>query len=171
MRFRLLSICKAKTCCNFSISTTNKMSHFVIREADVNDFENVFRLLEEFALFQKTPERLTTTVAQMKKDAHLFHCLVAITTDNKVVGFVTYYPVYYSWSGKAFYADDLYIAKAFRKQGIGKALLQAIINKAKESGCKKVRWQVSEWNQNAIDFYKSIGAAIDDTESNCDLLL
>jgi diamine N-acetyltransferase len=67
--------------------------------------------------------------------------------------------------------DDLYVTDAYRKQGIGKKLLEAIIDVAKKEQCKKVRWQVSNWNNNAINFYKKMGAAIDDVEINCDLFL
>ena len=149
----------------------DKMSHFVIREANTNDFESIFHLQKEFAQFQKTPDRLTITIAQMKEEKDLFHCLVAEVQSGAIAGFVTYFPAYYSWSGKAFYIDDLYVTQSFRKQGIGKQLLQSVIHKAKENGCKKVRWQVSGWNTAAIGFYKSIGAIVDDTECNCDLIL
>ncbi len=64
--------------------------------------------------------------------------------------------------------DDLYVKPDYRKQGLGKKLIEAIIHKAKEENCKKIRWQVSGWNQNAIDFYKSLGAEVCDVESNCD---
>ena len=69
------------------------------------------------------------------------------------------------------YVDDLFVKNSFRNKGIGKQLLNAVINMAKENGCKKVRWQVSDWNTNAIDFYKSLGAEINNTERNCDLVL
>jgi diamine N-acetyltransferase len=65
----------------------------------------------------------------------------------------------------------LYITTASREKGIGTQLLNTIIQLAKNEQCKKVRWQVSGWNTNAISFYKKMGAIIDDTEINCDLPL
>jgi diamine N-acetyltransferase len=107
----------------------------------------------------------------MIANGNLFQCFIAETGDSKIVGFASFFFAYYSWSGKAIYLDDLYITNAYRKQGIGKMLLQQIIELAKNSSCKKVRWQVSKWNTNAIEFYQKMNAAIDETEINCDLLL
>ncbi len=147
------------------------MNEIVIREVGEEDFDSILDLQKQFAFFQKTPEKITITVEQMKEEQDFFRCLVAETKDKVIVGFATYFPVYFSWSGKAMYVDDLFVKDDFRNKGIGKQLLTAIINMAKENGCKKVRWQVSDWNENAIDFYKSLGAEINNTERNCDLVL
>ena len=104
----------------------------------------------------------------MIKEKNLFQCLVAETVDNEIIGFATFFFAYYSWTGKALYLDDLYVRESFRKQSVGRKLLDQIIHVAKDSQCKKVRWQVSKWNLNAIDFYKKMGAGIDDVEINCD---
>ena len=146
------------------------MSQFHIRKAGIQDYEAIFRLQKEFALFQKTPEKFLITLEEMKANKDLFHCLVAEMEDDTIAGFITYFPAYYSWSGKAIYIDDLYVSEAWRKHGIGIQLLQSVIEIAKESGCKKVRWQVSGWNQNAIDFYERLGAEVNTTEHNCDLI-
>lgn len=106
----------------------------------------------------------------MVAEKDLFRAFVAVL-DNTIVGFATFFPAYYSWSGKAIYLDDLYVLPEHRKQGIGKQLLQAVIQQAQADRCKKVRWQVSQWNQNAIEFYQAMGAVIDNVEMNCDLQL
>lgn len=142
-----------------------------IRSFNENDIEAVYALIKEFAEFQKSGHMLTITVEQMKKDIGLFQCIVAENTNNEIVGFVSYFNSYYSWSGKALYIDDLYVMQSYRKQGIGAGLLNAIVQLAKETNCKKVRWQVSNWNSNGIEFYKNFGAAIDEVEINCDYVL
>ncbi len=78
---------------------------------------------------------------------------------------------YYSWSGKALYLDDLYVKKEFRGHQIGTQLLDKLVDHANFEKCTKVRWQVSDWNKDAIEFYKKMGAKVDDTEINCDLYL
>ena len=108
---------------------------------------------------------------QLQQDKDIFNCLVAETPTGEIVAFATYFFTYYSWTGKALYLDDLYVKKDFRNLSLGKDLLSAIISIATETSCKKVRWQVSKWNDNAIEFYKKMGAVIDDTEINCDLHL
>jgi diamine N-acetyltransferase len=69
------------------------------------------------------------------------------------------------------YLDDLYVREAYRKQSVGKKLLDEVIGLALREQCKKLRWQVSGWNSNAIAFYEKMGAMIDRTEINCDLVL
>ena len=140
-----------------------------IRKGDARDFPAIFTLIKEFSVFQKTPEKVTIMLDQMIADENIFQCFVAETTNNNIIGFATFYFTYYSWSGKGLYLDDLYVTETFRKQGIGKMLLEKVIELAKSNHCKKVRWQVSKWNTNGIDFYKRMGATVDDTEATCDL--
>lgn len=143
----------------------------VIRPADELDFPAIFSLIKEFSIFQGTPEKVSITVEQMLGNKDLFHCLVAETTDKRIIGFASFFFAYYSWSGRALYLDDLYVKEAFRKQAIGKMLFEAVLAYAKENNCNKMRWLVSKWNTNAIGFYKSIGAKIDETDLPCDLTL
>ncbi|MEO6548868.1 MAG: GNAT family N-acetyltransferase [Ferruginibacter sp.] len=142
----------------------------IIREAVTADFPAILTLIKEFAIFQKTPQKVTITLEEMENQQHLFKCFVAVV-DEHIVGFASYYFAYYSWSGKALYLDDLYVKENYRKQKVGSLLLNAIIELAKKEYCRKMRWQVSKWNENAIGFYKQLGAYIDDTEINCDLIL
>lgn len=142
-----------------------------IRRANEQDYPAILALIKEFSLFQGTPEKVTITLEQMKEESALFQCFIAETESKAAVGFASFFFAYYSWTGKALYLDDLYVQEAYRKQGLGKKLLDAVIGLATESGCKKLSWQVSKWNANAIDFYKSIGASIDEVEINCDLVL
>jgi diamine N-acetyltransferase len=144
--------------------------NIIIRQAAREDFPAVYGLFKEFAVFQKTPEKLYITLEELIEDEEYFKCLVAVT-DGEIVGFATYFFSFYSWTGKAIYLDDLYVKNSHRNYGIGKQLLEAVINLAKESHCKTVRWLVSRWNTNAIEFYKKIGAHVDDTEMTCVLPL
>ncbi|MEO6721958.1 MAG: GNAT family N-acetyltransferase [Ferruginibacter sp.] len=142
-----------------------------IRKAGPEDFSTILTLIKEFSIFQKTPEKVTITLEQMVAEKDISQCLVAETNDGEIVAFATYFFAYYSWSGKALYLDDLYVKETFRKQAIGKKLLDSIISIGKNEHCKKIRWQVSGWNSAAIDFYKKMGAVIDETEINCDLVI
>jgi len=141
-----------------------------IRIAEPNDFEKVYSLIIEFADFIKTPEKVIVTPSQLISDKDYFKCLIAVNKD-KIVGFATYFFAYYSWTGKTVYLDDLYVLEKYRGLGIGSALLDKVIETAKNENCKKVKWQVSNWNYKAIEFYKMRGATIDEVEINCDLNL
>jgi len=141
-----------------------------IRMAESNDFVEVHKLIKEFALFIKTPGKVKITPEQMAKDKEHFKCLVA-TVDEAIVGFATYFFSYYSWTGKAIYLDDLYVKEDYRGRNIGNGLFNKVIEIGKTENCYKMKWQVSNWNNKAQDFYKSRGAIIDDVEINCDLEL
>ncbi len=141
-----------------------------IKNAEKRDFDQVFNLIKEFSVFIKTPEKVSTTLDQMVRDKKLFKCLIALE-DEKIIGYAFYFFGYYSWTGKSLYLDDLYVTENYRGKNIGSKLLNAIIEIARKENCTKVRWQVSDWNRNAIEFYRKHGAVIDDVERNCDLKL
>ena len=139
-----------------------------IRKANSQDFAAVFGLFKEFSHFQKTPGKVLTTLDELIEDENYFQCLVAEDADKAIIGFATFFFAYYSWTGRAIYLDDLYVTNAFRNQGIGKMLLEKVIDFAKDNKCKNVRWRVSKWNTNAIDFYKKMGVVIDEIDFNCE---
>ena len=141
-----------------------------IRVAEVRDFEQIHALNQQFSHFIKTPEKFMISIEDMISEQDHFEILVAEEDNGKIIGFATTFIAWYSWIGKSLYLDDLFVAEAYRGNGLGSKLMDAVISKAKEKGCKKIKWQVSRWNEKAIDFYKKKGAEIDNTEINCDLI-
>ncbi len=75
---------------------------------------------------------------------------------------------YYTWVGKSLYLDDLFVKETHRKNKIGTLLLNYIMEVARDENCKRVRWQVLNWNTNAIELYRKAGAVIDGEWLNCD---
>jgi len=141
-----------------------------IRSIEERDYATLIFLFQEFAHFEKLPEKMTNSVEQMLAEKEFLTGLVALNPGNEILGYVTYFFGYYTWIGKSLYMDDLYVRPDFRGAGVGTKLINEVIAFAKAENCKKLRWQVSEWNQPAIDFYKSLGANVDAVESNCDLV-
>jgi GNAT superfamily N-acetyltransferase len=142
-----------------------------IREIQKSDYTHLIAMFKEFATFQKMPDKMTNSVERMNRESDLIHGFVIENDSGELVGYATCFYAYFTWVGKSLYMDDLYVKPEYRKKGLGKKLIESVIEKAKKDHCKKVHWQVSKWNQNAIDFYKILGAEIDDTESNCDYWL
>jgi len=145
--------------------------NMTIRKIEEKDFAELIALFHEFALFEKLPDKMTNSVTQMKAEKEYLHGFVAVSESDTIVGYVTYFFAYYTWTGKSLYMDDLYITREFRGLGMGTRLIREVIDFAKSNDCKKLRWQVSEWNKPAIEFYQSLGATVDSVESNCDLIL
>ncbi len=139
-----------------------------IRLAEEKDFPAVLSLIKELALFEKSPESVTNTVEKMKEEQTFFRALVAETFRGEIVGFALFYPVYYTWVGKSLYLDDLYVKEKYRGQGIGRRLLEEVLKAGKQMGAKRIRWQVLNWNKPAIEFYRKLGAQLDDEWINCD---
>ncbi len=144
---------------------------FSIREIREDDFPTLIQLFNEFALFEKLPDKMQNSVERMISEKAYFHGFVAVSELDEIVGYVTYFYAYYTWVGKSMYLDDLYVLQKYRGSGIGTRLIHTIIDLAKSNGCHRLRWQVSGWNHPAIGFYENLGATVDGTESNCDLVL
>ena len=143
--------------------------NIIIRKGTEADFESVFSLVMELAEFQGVPERVENSVSQMKNEQGFFQCLVAETDEEEIVGMASYFFAYYTWVGKSLYLDDLIVKESHRGKKIGTMLLEAIFEIAKLENCKRVRWLVSAWNEQAIRFYKSIGAEMDMEAWVCDV--
>jgi diamine N-acetyltransferase len=139
----------------------------IIRTASTDDFPAIHAMFLEFAIFQKTPEKVTITPEQLIKDEAFFKCIV-VTENEQIVGFTSYYFAYSSWTGKSLYLDDIYLTPATRGHNMGAKIMDKLESIAKANECTKMRWLVSKWNESAIGFYKKRGAVIHDTEYVCD---
>jgi GNAT superfamily N-acetyltransferase len=140
----------------------------IVRKGTEQDFPAILSLVKGLATFQKTPGKVTNTVEQMLEEKDLFRCFVAENEHIEIVAIASYFFAYYTWVGKSLYLDDLYVKESYRGQKIGSELLKKIFEVAKAENCKRVRWQVSEWNTHALEFYKKCGAEVDEECCNCD---
>lgn len=138
-----------------------------IRKATETDFPQILLMIKELAAYERSPDKVTNTVELMRQEEHLFDCIVAETEEKEIVGMAIWFFAYYTWVGKSLYLEDIYVKEPFRKQKIGSALLRKVFEVAQTGDCKRVRWQVLNWNQPAIQMYSKSGAAIDDAWLNC----
>lgn len=145
--------------------------NIVIRQAQEKDYQQIIGLFKEFATFQKMPDKMTNSLELMLEENEYFNAFVAVNQKDEIIGYASWFFAYYTWIGKSLYLDDIYVKQDYRRKGIGLKLMLTLFDLAKKENCKKVRWQVSKWNKNAIEFYKNLGADIDDIEMNCDFLL
>jgi GNAT superfamily N-acetyltransferase len=138
-----------------------------IREATEADFPSILFLIKELAEFEKAPEKVTNTVEQMKKEKDYFQGYVAETDDKEIVGMAVYYFVYYTWVGKSIYLEDIFVKDSYRGKKIGFELMKKIFETAKSENCKRIRWQVLNWNSTAIEMYRKLGAEVSYEWLNC----
>ena len=135
----------------------------IIRKAIKSDAAAVLSLIEELAVFEKEPEAVIVSQAQIEKDGFgdrpLFECMLA-EVDDQVVGMAFYYPRYSTWKGTTFHLEDLIVTKKMKGKGIGTQLYYAFLKHAHEVGVERVDWAVLSWNYPAIEFYQKSGARV-----------
>lgn len=135
----------------------------LIRKAIPGDEQAIFDLIKELALYEKAPEQVTNTAEQLGMDLfedHICDAIVAIE-DNNIIGFALYYISYSTWKGKCLYLEDFYVREKHRKCGAGGMLFDKVVKIAKEQEVKRMDWQVLEWNELALGFYKKRNAILD----------
>jgi len=67
-----------------------------IRKIVENDFPDLILLFQEFSIFEKLPDKMTNSVEQMKTDKKYINGYVAVSDKNEIIGYVTYFFVYYT---------------------------------------------------------------------------
>jgi GNAT superfamily N-acetyltransferase len=134
---------------------------FKVRLGQKEDMQAVFDLITELAVFEKEPEAVAITVADLVRDgfsdAPKFKVYVA-EQENNIIGIALFYERFSTWKGRTIHLEDLIVTKRKQKIGAGKALYTAVLKYAYDNNFKRVAWEVIDWNTNAIDFYKSTGA-------------
>lgn len=135
-----------------------------LRVAVKEDCPRLLELVHELAVFEKAPEEVTVTLEEFV-DAGFGSRPVwkafVMEMDGLIVGFALYYIRYSTWKGTRLYLEDLIVTESWRGKGIGKLLFDQLIVEAREMGFNGMMWQVLDWNEPAIKFYKKYEAAID----------
>ena len=93
------------------------------------------------------------------------------TLSTPIIAFALYYIRYSTWKGQVMYLEDILVTEEMRGKGIGSMLMDRLLEEAKEKGFKRISWQVLDWNEPAINFYKKYGASFDGEWVNVNLLV
>jgi GNAT superfamily N-acetyltransferase len=127
-----------------------------IREGKQADIPAALDLIRELAIYEKAPNEVIVTEAEMIRDGFgpspLFHFYVA-TLENEVIGIALTYIRYSTWKGPMLYLEDLVILEAHRGKGVGKLLFEKCMKRATDLNYEGMIWQVLDWNEPAIRFY------------------
>ena len=158
-----------------------------IRRATLEDCPAMLELIRELAVYEKAPDEVTVDPKHFEESGFgpnpVWWAFVAEvqtsdsqpstlnsklstlnsqpSTLNPLIAFALYYIRYSTWKGQVMYLEDLLVTESMRGNGIGKMLLDRLIEEAREKGFKKVVWQVLDWNEPAINFYKKYNANFD----------
>ena len=139
---------------------------FKIRQGEIKDMPSVLKLIQELAHFEKEPDAVEVTIADLEKDGFgnvpLFKTFVA-ELDDEIVGMALFYPRYSTWKGPTIHLEDLIVQKNKRGLNIGRALYTKVLEYGYKKGVKRIEWVVLNWNRPAIEFYQRSGAVILDS--------
>jgi len=139
-----------------------------VRKGTKADLADVLKLVIELAVFEKEPDAVTASLNQYEASfaEGVFDFLVA-EADEEIVGIALYYMTFSTWKGKMLYLEDFVVTNEWRNKGIGGLLFDAFLAESKKQKAVLSKWQVYDWNEDAIRFYKKRGADIDSTWFNC----
>ncbi|GAA4333894.1 GNAT family N-acetyltransferase [Flaviaesturariibacter amylovorans] len=141
-----------------------------IRKAVRDDCPRILELVQELATYERAPQEVTVTLEHFEQSGFgykpVWWAFVA-EVDGRVEGFALFYIRFSTWKGQRMYLEDFYVNDQLRGKGLGKLLFDQLIREARRRRLNGIQWQVLEWNEPAINFYKKYGAAFDGEWYNC----
>jgi GNAT superfamily N-acetyltransferase len=141
-----------------------------IRRARKEDCARILDLVKELARYEKAPNEVTVTLEHFEQSGFgykpVWWAFVA-EVDGVIQGFALYYIRFSTWKGQRMYLEDFYVTEEMRRTGLGKLLFERLIKEAQRKKFNGIQWQVLEWNEPAISFYKKYNAVFDPEWYNC----
>ena len=135
----------------------------MIRTATPADVPEILAMIRELADYERALEQAVATEGQLHGalfgPAPTIFAHMAVDDSGEPVGFALWFLTFSTWLGRnGIYLEDLYVRPQHRGGGHGRALLAELARIAVERGYGRVEWQVLNWNEPSIGFYKSLGA-------------
>jgi Sortase and related acyltransferases len=145
-----------------------------IRRAVKEDCKRILELVQELAEYERAPLEVTVTLSHFEESGFgenpIWWAFVA-EENNRIEGFALYYIRFSTWKGQRMYLEDFLVTEKMRGRGIGRLLFEELIKEGKAKKLNGIQWQVLEWNEPAINFYKKYNASFDAEWVNCSILL
>lgn len=134
----------------------------LIRKATTADLPAIHDLVRELAIYERAEDAFTATLADYAADfeAGIYEALVA-EVQGEIRGMALYYMAYSTWKGRMLYLEDFVVRQTQRRSGLGQLLFESFVAEAKKKGCRLIKWQVLDWNEPALAFYRKNDAIIE----------
>lgn len=141
------------------------MDQIIVRKAVQEDCAPMLKLIKELAEYEKALHEVTLTLDQFIKDGFgefpAWGAFVA-ETDGEIVGISLYYERFSTWKGRRLYLEDLVVTQEMRGKQVGRKLFEVTMDYGKSNGYSGMVFQVLNWNEPAISFYKKYSPKFDD---------
>lgn len=143
-----------------------------IRKAVKEDCSRLLELVKELAEYERAPQEVTVTLQHFIESGfgnHPVWWAFVAEENGRVEGFALYYIRFSTWKGQRMYLEDFLVTEKMRGKGIGKLLFEELIKEAMVKNLNGIQWQVLDWNEPAINFYKKYNASFDGEWLNCSI--
>jgi GNAT superfamily N-acetyltransferase len=140
-----------------------------IREAAPGDETAIYGLIKALAEYERAPDEVTNTPEQLATDLFTDRICSAIVVESEeglIAGFALYYTSYSTWKGRCLYLEDFFVLPEYRRGGIGSSIFEKVVEIARAQGVKRMDWQVLDWNEPALCFYRKHSATLDPEWTN-----
>ena len=148
------------------------MPSLQIRRATPADCPRMLELITELAIYERAPQEVTVTMEHFVESGFgsnpVWWAFVAEEA-GVILGFALYYVRYSTWKGQRMYLEDILVTEESRGKGIGALLMEALIQEARQKGFCGIIWQVLNWNEPALNFYRKYPVKFDDEWVNASI--
>lgn len=137
---------------------------FLVRKGVKQDVTQVLALIKELAEYERAPDEVTITIEELEEDGfgdNPIYGLFVAEKDDEIIGIALYYEKFSTWKGRCIFLEDIIVTDRLRGKGIGKELFKRVIEISKQRNAARMEWQVLDWNEPAINFYKQFNAKLD----------
>ncbi len=148
------------------------MEAIAIRRAVQEDCPRLLELIRELAEYERAPQEVTVREEHFTESGfgpHPVWWAFVATVNGRVEGFALYYIRYSTWKGQRLYLEDLIVTQEMRGKGLGKLLFDRLVVELREKQFSGMVWQVLDWNEPAINFYKKYQSSFDSGWINCSI--
>ncbi len=137
----------------------------ILRHATPTDVPEMLRLIIELAIYEKEPEAVVATeetllAALFDENPRVYAFVIDGDDPAELAGMAIWYLTFSTWEGvHGIHLEDLYVSPKYRGNGYGKTLLLHLATLCTERGYARLEWDVLNWNEPAIGFYRALGAS------------
>ena len=144
----------------------------IIRKAQKEDCSRIMQLIKNLALYERAPNEVTVSLEHFENSgfgANPVWWGYVAEINGQIEGFALYYIRYSTWKGQRMYLEDIFVEPQMRRMGIGAKLFEKLIDECKQMKFNGIVWQVLNWNEPALNFYKKYNAKFYDEWINCSI--